>query len=175
MSQIPRPCRSPAGVSQSASFLGASRAFSRGSARPATQPWRERRDRYPQGVASGDRRDDGERYGRERDRDTRDPRHVFMRDLDLPQGAGTRDRDREYWLRGCEARILATVGSFRVVMAGDLRDHDNQQADARRGDLRRLRESSGVGRDRSTPVRDPPATYSKARGRVLPLRRVRSG
>src|SRR5262245_26577579 len=37
-----------------ASFLGASLAFSRGSARPSALAWQERRELYPQGVASGD-------------------------------------------------------------------------------------------------------------------------
>ena len=52
-----------------------------------------------------------------RDRE-RDPRDVFTRELDLPQGREreiVRDRDREYTLRGSESRTLATVGAFRVV------------------------------------------------------------
>src|SRR5689334_18800863 len=39
---------------KSASFLGASLAFSRGVAQPSARAWRERRDLYPEGVASGD-------------------------------------------------------------------------------------------------------------------------
>jgi alkaline phosphatase D len=43
---------------KSASVLGASLAFSHGQTRPSAQAWRERRDLYPQGVASGDPRPD---------------------------------------------------------------------------------------------------------------------
>jgi hypothetical protein len=51
-----------------------------------------------------------------------DPRDAFTRDLDLPRGS-SRDRvrvnDREYRLSGDDVRVLATVGAFRVVPAGD--------------------------------------------------------
>jgi hypothetical protein len=76
-----------------------------------------------------------------------DPRDVFTERLDLPRGdarARVHVRDREYSLRGSESRTLATVGAFRVVSAADLRDHDGRPADARRGDLRHLRESGLV-------------------------------
>ena len=43
---------------KSASLLGATMAFSRGQARPSTRAWRERRDLYPEGVASGDPQSD---------------------------------------------------------------------------------------------------------------------
>lgn len=46
-----------------------------------------------------------------------------MRHLDLPDGRErecVRDRDRVYDIDGAEARMLATVGSFRVVTAHDL-------------------------------------------------------
>jgi hypothetical protein len=55
-----------------------------------------------------------------RDRDARDS---FTRDLDLPDGRErerVRDRDRIYDIDGSEARMLATVGSFRVVAEHDL-------------------------------------------------------
>jgi hypothetical protein len=55
-----------------------------------------------------------------RDRDARDP---FTRDLGLPHGRErerVRDRDRTYDIDGSEARMLATVGSFRVVAEHDL-------------------------------------------------------
>ena len=39
---------------KTASALGASLAFSRAQALPAARAWRERRDLYPEGVASGD-------------------------------------------------------------------------------------------------------------------------
>lgn len=57
------------------------------------------------------------------DRRDRDPREVFTRDLDLPRGRDrerVRDRDRVHNLDGSEARMLATVGSFRVVAEHDL-------------------------------------------------------
>ena len=46
----------------------------------------------------------------------RDPRDVFMRDLNLPRGRDRESvydtRDREYTLRGSETRTLSTVGAF---------------------------------------------------------------
>src|SRR5207249_2538126 len=55
-----------------------------------------------------------------------------------------RDRDREYDIRGSESRTLSIVGTFRVVSSRDLRDHDGQPLDPRRGDLRHLREQDLV-------------------------------
>ncbi len=52
-----------------------------------------------------------------------DARAPFTRDLDLPDGRQrepARDRDRVYDIDGSEARMLATVGSFRVVAEHDL-------------------------------------------------------
>ena len=72
---------------------------------------REERDREPRD------RDD--------DRGSLDPRDVFVRDLDLPDGREReliRDRDRDYTLSGSESRTLATVGAFRIVPEQDLRD-----------------------------------------------------
>jgi hypothetical protein len=54
-----------------------------------------------------------------------DPRDALTSGLDLPRG-----REREYVyvheqpyrLRGSEPRALATIGTFRVVPASDLRD-----------------------------------------------------
>lgn len=43
---------------KNASMLGASLAFSQGGTRPSAHPWHERRDLYPEGVASGDPRPD---------------------------------------------------------------------------------------------------------------------
>ena len=37
-------------------------------------------------------------------------------------------RERSYELRGSESRTLATVGAFRVVSTGDLRDHVDRPA-----------------------------------------------
>lgn len=76
-----------------------------------------------------------------------DARDVFSRSLDLPRSASrrrVRDRDRSFELRASEVRILATTGAFRVVPAKDLLDHREKPADARNGDLRRLRESGLV-------------------------------
>ena len=65
---------------------------------------------------------DRDRDDRDRDREVRD---TFSRHLYLPRGRErelVHDRDREYTLRGSESRTLATVGAFRVVSSGDLRD-----------------------------------------------------
>jgi hypothetical protein len=51
---------------------------------------------------------------------------AFSRHVHLPRGPVrevVRGRDREYTLRSSESRTLATVGAFRVVSSGDLRDH----------------------------------------------------
>lgn len=61
--------------------------------------------------------------GKAPDSQERDPRDVFTRDLDLPRGRErerVRDRDRVYDINGSEARMLVTVGSFRVVAEHDL-------------------------------------------------------
>ncbi len=74
---------------------------------------------------------------------------VFTRHVDLPRGPErerVQDRDRVYTLRGSESRTLATVGAFRVVSSGDLRDHDGSRANLRSGDLRHLRDQ-GLIRD----------------------------
>ena len=88
------------------------------------------------------------------ERDARDPRDVFTRDLDLPRGP---DRERVWFrehsvlLRGSESRALATTGAFRVVHADDLRDSRGQAYDPRSGELRHLREQKLV---RTIPIRD---------------------
>ena len=91
-----------------------------------------------------------------------DPRDVFTRSLDLPRGTSRRRvrvRDHSFELRASEVRILATTGAFRVVPAKDLVDHREKPADARTGDLRRLREAElvhtmpyAVGRDKTVLV-----------------------
>lgn len=74
--------------------------------------------------------------------DDRDPRDVFTAGLDLPRGRG-RERvfvhEQPYRLRGSEARALATIGTFRVVPASDLRDDAGRPGDLRHGDLEHLR------------------------------------
>jgi len=88
------------------------------------------------------------------ERDARDPRDVFTRDLDLPRGP---DRERVWFrehsvlLRGSESRALATTGAFRVVHADDLRDSRGQAFDPRSGELRHLRQQKLV---RTIPIRD---------------------
>src|SRR4029453_11830427 len=75
-------------------------------------------------------------------------RDVFARDLPLPRGPSrrrVRDRTQTYDLRGSEVRLLATVGAFRVVPAGDLQESGGRAIDPWNGDLRRLREA-GLGR-----------------------------
>ncbi len=91
----------------------------------------------------------------------RDPRDVFVNDVDLPRGE-TRERvytlRESYLLRGSESRTLATVGAFRVVPAGNLRDRDGKPLDPNRGELHHLRRQGLVetipssGRDRSLVV-----------------------
>ncbi len=88
------------------------------------------------------------------ERESRDPRDVFSRDLDLPRGQNRERvwmREQSVLLRGSEARALATVGAFRVVHAEDLRDGQGQPLDPRDGDLRHLKQEHLV---RTIPVRD---------------------
>jgi hypothetical protein len=94
-------------------------------------------------------RDDREREGQDpREVESRDSADVFTRGLDLPHGP---DRERvhvaehgqDYYLRGSEVRALATIGTFRVVAADDLRDDLGRPGDVRHGDLERLR-SAGL-------------------------------
>lgn len=100
----------------------------------------------------------------------RDPRDVFMRDLNLPRGRDRESvydtRDREYTLRGSETRTLSTVGAFRIVSARDLCDHDDRPADPRSGDLRHLREQVLVRTERSPGRRDDVVALTD-RGRHL--------
>src|SRR5688572_10454167 len=84
-----------------------------------------------------------DRESRERGRESSDPRDAFMRHVDLPRGPDreiVHERNREYSLRGSETRTLATVGAFRVVPTGQLRDHNNAAAHDRSADVRHLRE-----------------------------------
>ncbi len=82
-----------------------------------------------------------------REREPLDARDVFTRDLELPRGRDRHRvlaRDSDVTLRGSEVRALATVGAFRVVPAGDLRDGQDRPLDPHRGDLRHLRDSGLV-------------------------------
>ena len=81
-----------------------------------------------------------------REREPLDARDVFTRDLELPRGPDRERvwaRDSDVRLRGSEVRTLATVGAFRVVPAGDLRDGQDRRRPAR-GDLRHLKDSGLV-------------------------------
>jgi hypothetical protein len=72
-----------------------------------------------------------------------DPREAFTRDLDLPRGSSrerVRVNDREYRLSGDDVRVLATVGAFRVVPAGDLREPSPRTPTRPARDLERLRD-----------------------------------
>lgn len=90
-----------------------------------------------------------------------DARDVFTRDLELPRGRERERvwaRDSDVTLRGSEVRTLATVGAFRVVPAGDLRDGQDRPLDPHRGDLRHLRDQGlvetipAIGDDRALVV-----------------------
>lgn len=91
----------------------------------------------------GDDARDHSRRDVEREQVHRDPRDAFMHRVDLPRGPErevVRDRDREYTLRGSETRTLTTVGAFRVVPTGQLRDQSNAAPHERSADIRHLRE-----------------------------------
>jgi hypothetical protein len=112
------------------------------------------------------RREDRGVRGRERDDDEPagvDPRDVFMRDVDLPNGPErelVRDRDRDYRLSGSECRTLATVGAFRIVAERDLHDPREASLDVRDADLRHLRHEGLIqrvpvdGRDHAVALTD---------------------
>ena len=68
---------------------------------------------------------------------------TLTRDLDLPRGTSrerVRVNDREYRLSGDDVRVLATVGAFRVVPAGDLREPSPRTPTRPARDLERLRD-----------------------------------
>ena len=78
-----------------------------------------------------------------RNSDAPDPRDVLLADLDLPRGAEREvvwDHERAYELNGEDSRNLATVGAFRVVPEGDLRDPRDELLDPRQDSLDHLRE-----------------------------------
>lgn len=80
--------------------------------------------------------------------ESRDPHDPLTRDLNLPRGlererVHIHEHRQDYYLRGSEVRALATIGTFRVVPASDLRDDAGRAGDVRHGDLERLR-SAGL-------------------------------
>lgn len=98
---------------------------------------REERDRLElsRGARAGS--DSGRTPAPDADRDD------FSRDLNLPRGRvreRVHVRDREYDLRGSEVRLLATVGTFRVIPVADLRRPAHERPHVARKDLLRLRE-----------------------------------
>ena len=102
-----------------------------------------------------------------REREPLDARDVFTRDLELPRGPERERvwaRDSDVRLRGSEVRTLATVGAFRVVPAGDLRDGQDRPLDPNRGDLRHL-PGTGAGRDIPTIGEDRALVVLTERGR----------
>jgi DNA-binding MarR family transcriptional regulator len=92
---------------------------------------------------SFDTREPGDR----REAEDLDPRDALRSGLDLPRGP-ERERvyvhEQAYTLRGSETRALATIGTFRVVPASDLRDDQGRPGDLRHGDLERLRRAGLV-------------------------------
>lgn len=116
-----------------------------------------RDDEYDRDVSRGSR---GGSDDRDRQRDL-DPRDVFMSQVNLPRGLErehVREHNHDYRLRGSESRTLTTVGAFRVVPAGDLRDGQDKPLDPGLGDLYHLRKSElvqtipALGRDRALVV-----------------------
>jgi hypothetical protein len=128
-----------------------------------------------------DPRDDDRERGGERNRGSRgggsssaehdpEPRNVFVRELDLPDGRErelVRDRKRGFDINGDESRALATIGAFRVVCEEDLSrcferaDGDNRSVHDK---LEHLRESGLI---QSSPLdeRDRHAVVLTDRGR----------
>src|SRR5688500_19028853 len=116
-----------------------------------------------------------DRESRELDRDSNDPRDAFMRHVDLPRGPDretVRDRGRDYSLRGSETRTLSTIGSFRVVPTGQLRDHNNTAAHDRSPDIRHLREQGLIETVRVPGHRGSVAVLTKQGRDLLERNRV---
>src|SRR4051794_40688335 len=79
------------------------------------------------GVSDDDDPRDALEDARERSEDARhrDPRDPFVQSLELPSGPERElviDGEHRYELNGDDSRSLATIGAFRVVPEGDLRD-----------------------------------------------------
>ncbi len=123
----------------------------------------------PRSDDTRDRDDWRDRDVGARDRERIDPRDVFTEGLNLPRGREREivfDRGHHYEIRGSEARTLADVGAFRVVLSRDLQDHNGQPCDPRKGDLRSLREQGLVRTVQLDGRRDVVVVLTK-RGRDL--------
>lgn len=127
--------------------------------------WRDDRDRSDQST--------GSRGGSDRDYE-RESRDVFTRDVDLPCGPERRPvpgRDHGYEINGDEARMLATVGAFRVVAEHDLCDHRDDSRDTQRKHVRHLEREGLI--EASPLSADDRAVVLTERGRhVLETNRV---
>ncbi len=123
----------------------------------------------------GDDARDHSRHSVERESVERDPRDSFMRHVDLPRGPEreiVHERDREYTLRGSETLTLATVGAFRVVPTGQLRDHENAAARDRSADVWHLREQGLIETVRVPGHRGSVAVLTKEGRDLLERHRV---
>jgi DNA-binding MarR family transcriptional regulator len=123
----------------------------------------------PRSNDTRDRDDWRDRDVDARDRERVDPRDVFTEGLNLPRGREREivfDRGHRYEIRGSEARTLADVGAFRVVLSRDLRDHSGDLCDPRKGDLRSLREQGLIRTVQLDGRRDVVVVLTKA-GRDL--------
>src|SRR5688572_22748123 len=123
-----------------------------------------------------DRPEPGRSSATQPHRDRNNPWDTFTRHVDLPRGPereSVRDRDREYTLRGSETRTLATVGSFRVVPTGQLREHNNTPARDRSADIRNLREQGLIETVRVPGHQDSVVVLTKQGRDLLESNRVR--
>ncbi len=132
-------------------------------------------DRYdPRSDDDGRNRGDswdrsfGSRGSTDRDRhESRDPRDVFTRDLDLPRERDRRPvraRNRVYEIDGAESRALATIGAFRVVAESSLHDIRDESQSSRRS----LKHLEKEGLIRTSPLSsDDRAVTLTDRGRDL--------
>jgi hypothetical protein len=125
------------------------------------------------GASDDDPRDPlAERRERSEDARDRDPGDPFVHSLELPSGLEREvvvDGDDRYELNGDDCRSLATIGAFRVVPEGDLRD-PREDADTREPDLRHLRDE-GLVRFVSLEGRERAVTLTKRGHHLLEAHR----
>lgn len=78
------------------------------------------------------------------ERESHDP---FARQLDLPDDDARErvlDREHDIELRGSEARLMATVGAFRVLQLDDYRDCNRPENGPVRADMERLKRAGFI-------------------------------